>query len=119
MFRPNSIRTAIAAALISLFPATFVAAAPPTTQVTIPNLSPELQQPCKVMAGKEPIDVEVGHAAPFFADITGDGVKDLLVGQFGEGKLRIYKDIGSKTDPRFDKYEWFKAGAEVGKVPAG
>ena len=112
-------KSIITAAVGALFSGALAFAGPPTTQTIIPNLSPDLQQPFKVMAGKDPIDVEIGHAAPFFADITGDGVKDLLVGQFGEGKLRIYKSIGTKTDPKFDKYEWFKAGAEVGKVPAG
>jgi hypothetical protein len=112
-------RSIITAAAAALFSGALAFAGPPTTQPTIPDLSPELQQPFKVMAGKEAIDVEIGHAAPFFADVTGDGVKDLLVGQFGEGKLRIYTNIGTRTDPKFDKYEWFKAGAEVGKVPAG
>ena len=112
-------RSMLTAAAAALFSGALAFAAPPTTQTTIPNLSPDLQQPFRVMAGKDPIDVEIGHAAPFFADITRDGVRDLLVGQFGDGKLRIYKNLGTNKDPKFDKYEWFKAGAEVGKVPAG
>jgi hypothetical protein len=83
------------------------------------GLSPELSPPVKILAGNEPIDVEIGHAAPFFTDIDKDGKPDLLVGQFGGGKLRIYKNTGSAKEPAFDKYEFMKAGADLGVVPAG
>src|SRR5689334_20278086 len=79
----------------------------------------ELAVPVRAMAEGKLIDVEVGHAAPFFADFDGDGKKDLLVGQFGEGKLRIYRNIGSAKEAKFGAYEFFKAGAELGVVPAG
>ena len=118
MLAVNRIRVGVAGAVAMLMGG-MVHGAPPATQTIIADLSPELQQPFRVMAGEQPIDVEVGHAAPFLADVDGDGVKDLLVGQFGEGKLRIYKNIGTKIEPKFDKFTWFKAGAEVGKVPAG
>src|SRR5262249_50018475 len=52
--------------------------------------SDDLAPPVKILAGGQAINVDIGHAAPFFADIDGRGVKDLLVGQFGDGKLRIY-----------------------------
>jgi hypothetical protein len=71
------------------------------------------------IAGDSPIDVEVGHAAPLMMDIDGDGKPDLLVGQFGKGKLRIYHNVGSNTEPRFDEFAWFKAGSADGMVPAG
>ena len=45
--------------------------------------------------------------------------RDLLVGQFGEGKLRIYLNIGTDTDPKFDKYEFLKAGTADVSVPSG
>lgn len=77
------------------------------------------EKPFKVEAGGEAIDVEVGHAAPLMVDFDGDGAKDLLVGQFGEGKLRIYRNVGTKTEPKFDNFAWFKAGFADGKVPSG
>src|SRR5712692_8232109 len=80
--------------------------------------APELAPPIKLTAGGKPIDVEVGHAAPCVADLKGDGKPCLLVGQFGEGKLRVYADLGSKTEHRFDKFEWFQAGGKLGTVPA-
>ena len=54
-------------------------------------------------AGAAPIDVDVGHAAPFVGDFDGDGRPDLLVGQFGDGKLRIYRNAGDAKAPRFDE----------------
>ena len=43
----------------------------------------ELGSPVRVQASGSPIDVTVGHAAPFLRDMDGDGIRDLLVGEFG------------------------------------
>jgi len=79
----------------------------------------DLAPPVQLLAGGQPINVEVGHAAPFVADLNGVGKMVLLVGQFGQGKLRLYPNIGTKSDPKFDNFEWFQAGGTVGTVPAG
>ena len=84
-----------------------------------PDSTGELLKPFRVLADGAPIDVEVGHAAPLVADLDGDGKADLLVGQFGGGKLRIYRNQGSNSDPRFGEFAWFKAGGVDGKVPSG
>jgi hypothetical protein len=84
-----------------------------------PVSSPGLAPPVAVLAGGKAIDVDVGHAAPFVADLMGEGKPQLLVGQFGEGKLRVYRNVGSAKAPRFERFEWFKAGGEVGKVESG
>lgn len=83
------------------------------------TLSPELEAPFVVEDAKGPIDVEIGHAAPFFVDFDGDGLSDLLVGQFGKGKLRVYRNTGSKAAPRFDGFTLFQAGGADGTVPSG
>lgn len=70
------------------------------------------------MADGQAIDVTVGHAAPCFVDHDGDGLKDLLVGQFGSGQLRIYKNIGKAGAPAFKSFEMFKASGVIGKVPS-
>ena len=79
----------------------------------------DLAEPVPLMAGKQPINVDIGHAAPFVADLKGDGTPMLLVGQFGEGKLRLYPNVGTKKEPKFDKFEWLKAGGTVATVPTG
>jgi hypothetical protein len=79
----------------------------------------DLAAPIKLVAAGKPIDVEIGHAAPFVGDFDGDGVKDLLVGQFGQGKLRIYRNLGTNVEPRFHDFVWFQNDAEGGRVPAG
>jgi hypothetical protein len=79
----------------------------------------DLAAPVRLTAGGQPINVDVGHAAPFVADLKGDGSRVLLVGQFGEGKLRLYPDVGTKKEPRFEKFEWLKTGGAVCSVPTG
>jgi hypothetical protein len=74
----------------------------------------DLQTPIALKAGDKLINVDIGHAAPFVADLSGDGTPQLLVGQFGEGKLRIYPNIGDRSAPRFKDFTWFD-----GKVPSG
>jgi hypothetical protein len=95
-------------AWLSLF---VVLAAPPPT-------SNDLAPPLRLSAGDKPINVEVGHAAPFYADIDGSGTKSLLVGQFAGGKLRIYRNCGTVKQPKFANFTWFLDGKPEGTVPA-
>jgi hypothetical protein len=76
---------------------------------------PEFQPPVRLKADGVPVRVESpGYAAPCWADIDGDGKKDLLVGQFNGGKIHVYKNLGdNKLAPR----EWLKAGGAVAEVP--
>ena len=79
----------------------------------------ELEPPLQIRAAGQPINVDMGHAAPFVADLKGDGQMVLLVGQFGEGKLRLYPNIGTRNEPKFDKFEWFQVDGQVVSVPFG
>lgn len=83
-----------------------------------PSVS-ELADPFLVMAGNEPLNVERGFAAPWYTDWDGDGVRDLLVGQFGDGKLRIYLNTGTDTRQEFSDFFYFQAAGAEGKVPVG
>lgn len=80
---------------------------------------PDLDQPVRLEIAGEPIDCEVGHAAPFVQDWNGDGVWDLLVGQMGQGRLRIFLNVGTPTVPRFEDAIVFQAGGAAGTVPSG
>ena len=83
------------------------------------GLAPDLAPPVRLEAAGKPIDTNIGHAAPFVCDFDGDGVKDLLVGQFGEGLLWIYRNEGTNSQPRLAPGVKFKQGKEDGRVPSG
>ena len=82
-------------------------------------VGPDLAPPVQIQAAGQPINVDLGHAAPFVADLKGDGHMVLLVGQFGQGKLRLYPNVGTRTEPRFEQLEWLRAGGKVATVPFG
>lgn len=77
------------------------------------------EKPVRIKAAGECIKTEIGHSAPYMYDFDGDGVRDLLVGQFGSGKLRIYRNKGTARQPDYEEVRWFKAAGEVATVPAG
>ena len=83
------------------------------------SLSAELAEPIRLEVAGKPIDTEIGHAAPFVCDFDGDGLKDLLVGQFGEGLLRIYRNEGTNSEPKLAAGVKFKEGKEDGRIPSG
>src|SRR3974390_2918107 len=73
------------------------------------------QPPLRLKADGVPIRVESpGYAAPCWADIDGDGKKDLLVGQFRDGKIRVYKNLGGC---KLAEGKWLQAAGEVAEVP--
>lgn len=81
--------------------------------------SDELAEPIRIEAGGKPIDTEIGHAAPFVCDFDGDGVQDLLVGQFGNGQLWIFRNEGTNAQPKLAAGVKFKEGGKDGTVPCG
>ena len=83
------------------------------------GLSEDLAQPVRLEAAGKPIDTDIGHAAPFVCDFDGDGIKDLLVGQFGQGILWIYHNEGTNSQPKLASGVKFKDGKEDGRVPSG
>lgn len=95
---------------------TLFALAPPAEKKPATD---EFQPPVRLQAAGKPIDTAVGHAAPFVGDFDGDGVRDLLVGQFGQGQLWIYRNTGSNAAPQLAAGIQFKDGKADGRVPAG
>jgi hypothetical protein len=79
----------------------------------------EFLPPVRLEAAGKAIDTQIGHAAPFVGDMDGDGVRDLLVGQFGEGLLWIYRNEGTDARPKLAAGVKFKEGKVEGRVPTG
>lgn len=79
----------------------------------------ELAPPFLVEAGGSPIDVAGGNSAPFWHDLDGDGLLDLLVGQYEEGCVRVYPNVGRRGAPRFAEWHYLRAGEELVRVPYG
>lgn len=99
----------------------------------------QLLEPVLVKAGGAWIDVTVGHAAPYMMDVDGDGVRDLLVGEFGDqtfdpsrlpaelvkaggygyedGRLRVYRNVGTATAPRFEGFEYLATASGPASIP--
>jgi hypothetical protein len=88
-------------------------------QTPRPATSYRFAPPVRLEAAGKPIDTDVGHAAPLVVDFDGDGKNDLLVGQFGDGILWFYKNVGTNAQPRYAAGVKFKAGEKEGRVPTG
>jgi hypothetical protein len=76
-------------------------------------------EPFRLAAAGGFVDADVGHAAPYLYDIDGDGKRDLLVGQFGGGKLRIYPNKGTNQKPDYAEHTWLEVESQVVTTPAG
>jgi len=75
----------------------------------------EFQPPVRLQGEGVPVRVESpGYAAPCWADIDGDGRKDLLVGQFNQGKIRVYKNMG---EGKLAAGEWLRAEGVAAEIP--
>lgn len=81
--------------------------------------APELSPGAMLRVGNETIDVEVGHAAPTLFDINGDGKLDLIVGQFGDGRVRQYLNEGTNEKPVYKDFSYILAGGKYATVPYG
>jgi hypothetical protein len=61
----------------------------------------EFEAPVRLTAEGVPVRVESpGYAAPCWADIDGDGKKDLLVGQFNQGRSASTRTSATASSPR-------------------
>jgi hypothetical protein len=75
----------------------------------------DFEPPVRLKAGDAAIRVESpGYAAPCWADVDGDGKKELLVGQFSGGKIRVFKHLGAE---KFAPGSWLQAEGKVAEVP--
>jgi len=76
---------------------------------------PRFTEPVRMKAGDAYVRVESpGWAAPCWHDLDRDGKKDLVVGQFHDGKMRVYRNLG---DGKLAEGRWLEAGGKVAQVP--
>ena len=73
----------------------------------------------KLEANGDIIDIKIGHLVPCVTDWNSDGNKDLMVGQFDAGKIRLYLNQGSDSAPAFKDSEFLSAGGVEISLPAG
>jgi len=57
-----------------------------------------------------------GHSGPCLADVDGDSVRDLVVGDFS-GRFRVYRNLGRDDRPKFGPETYLMAGGTLAKVP--
>jgi FG-GAP-like repeat len=57
-----------------------------------------------------------GHSGPAMADIDGDGLRDLVVGDFS-GKFHFYRNAGSQQEPKFTAAGNLQSDGEDAQVP--
>ena len=75
----------------------------------------EFAAPIRLEGGGIPVRVESpGYACPCWADIDGDGKKDLLVGQFAGGKIHVFKNTGGN---KLAAGEWLQVEGKPAEVP--
>jgi hypothetical protein len=100
-----------------LLGATAVGLACALAGVSATDESSELLPPVRLQADGRDIDTgdAWGHSGPTMADINGDGKRDLVVGDFS-GKFRMFRNIGSNSEPNFGPQSFLMAGGEEAKV---
>ena len=65
------------------------------------------------------ITVSGGHADPCVMDWDYDGVKDLLLGEFTNGRIRFYKNVGANNNPVFNTWSYLQADGATIQLPYG
>ena len=86
---------------------------------TVKVASYQFEAPIRLKAGDEFVSVESpGYACPTMADVDGDGVEDLVVGQFSNGNMLFCKnEATADATPEFAKAEWLSEGDDRIVVP--
>lgn len=74
----------------------------------LPAQTPVFETGQRVQAGGTDIDVGY-YASPFYYDWDGDGVKDLVTGQYSSGYVRFYKNYGTNSNASYSAFQYLYA----------
>ena len=87
-------------------------------QAATPGRAADLAEPVPLRADGKLIDHGAvwGHCGPTIADVDGDGLPDLVVGDFG-GTFTVYRNIGTRNAPKYAAGKPLMAGGVEAKVP--
>lgn len=76
------------------------------------------EAPVRLLAAGEPVAVDApGYACPTLVDLDGDGLRDLVVGQFKDGKMHRFLNVGTKEAPEYGEGDYVMTGDEPALVP--
>lgn len=79
-------------------------------------VAPRFEGPFPVLCNGARIDVG-RYGVPAMGDLTGDGKKDLVVGQYDYGYVRCYPNIGTDSSPVFDTFYFVEASGSRITLP--
>lgn len=82
------------------------------------GVTPQFKGPEQITDSGVPIDVGY-YGAPAMVDWNTDGAKDLILGQFNQGKIRLYLNQGADELPEFNGYTFFQSGGVDITLPYG
>jgi hypothetical protein len=78
------------------------------------NEEPNYGEARKIMAGDTPVEV-YGMPSPNFADFTGNGLPDLILGDFLD-KFTFFENVGIRTVPKYAQGRHLKYQGDVIKM---
>ena len=85
------------------------------------NLSaqvPTFETGINLADGTTPIDVGL-YSSPIAYDWNGDAKKDVIVGQFDQGRIRYYENVGEDSNPAFSGFTFLQANNAPINLPYG
>jgi hypothetical protein len=81
------------------------------------NGQDQFEHPVQLMADGKLIDTgrNNGHSGPCYEDFDEDGIRDLIVGDFG-GKFQVFRNVGTDSQPTFGPGFNLQAGDKDAEV---
>jgi len=80
-----------------------------------PDFGPETVLKYTTGVAYQPAGIKIG-SSPCLVDWDGDGKRDLLIGEFEQGRISFLKNVNTGADPKFDKRDYYlkdETGKEI------